>query len=80
MNPVGERIFVKVDETDVRSAGGLVLPSSAQKEVTQGLVTVVSEGCTLKVAAAEFWAQFWFLGRRSSRVWSIHGDRFDGRG
>jgi len=49
VTPVGERVFVKVDEMDVRTAGGLVLPSSAQKAPTQGKVTAVSEGCSLKV-------------------------------
>lgn len=49
MNPVGDRIFVKVQVADVRSTGGLVLPSSAQKSSTQGEVTTVSKGCSLKV-------------------------------
>lgn len=51
MNPVGDRIFVKVDEADVRSAGGLVLPTSAQKSPTKGKVTTVSKECSLKVVA-----------------------------
>eukprot|EP00210_Caulerpa_lentillifera_P007030 g6724.t1 len=48
VTPVGDRVFVKVDEADFRSAGGLVLPSSAQKSPTKGQVTTVSQGCSLK--------------------------------
>jgi len=50
VNPVGERVFVKVEEAESKSVGGLVLPTSAQKAPTQGVVTTVSDGCSLKVA------------------------------
>lgn len=40
--PVGDRIFVKVDEPEEKSIGGILLPSSAVKKATQG--SVVSPG------------------------------------
>ena len=37
--PLGDRVFVKVDESEGKSAGGILLPSAAQVKSTQGVVT-----------------------------------------
>lgn len=49
MTPLGERLFVKVDSADVTTAGGIVLPTSAQTAPTQGEVVASFEGGTVKV-------------------------------
>lgn len=47
--PVGDRVFVKVDNEDEKTANGILLPSSAQKKPTQGEVVVAGEAKALKV-------------------------------
>lgn len=44
VNPVGERVFIKVDTSDEVTIGGLVLPASAQKKPTQGKVVSAPKG------------------------------------
>ena len=38
MTPVGDRVFVKAEEAEATTVGGILLPSSAQKRPTQGTV------------------------------------------
>ena len=49
VTPVGERIFVKVREADIKTTGGIVLPTTAQKASTEGDIVGVSQGCFLEV-------------------------------
>ena len=42
--PLGDRVFVKVDEAEATSAGGILLPSAAQVKSTQGVVTAAPKG------------------------------------
>lgn len=60
VTPVGDRVFVKAEEAEVQTVGGILLPSTAQKRPTQG--TVQSGGKAVKVscrcrrqAAARTW-------------------------
>lgn len=46
---MGHRVYVKSDTADVKSAGGILLPTSAQKMPTKGQVVSVSDECSLKV-------------------------------
>ena len=55
--PVGDRVLVKVDVSEAKSTGGILLPTSAQKKPTQGEVTSVGsakavKACTLGLLAA----------------------------
>lgn len=46
--PVGDRIFVKVDDSEAKSSGGILLPTSAQKKQTQGEVVDNGDATSLK--------------------------------
>ena len=55
--PVGDRVLVKVDVSEAKSTGGILLPTSAQKKPTQGEITSVGsakavKACTLGLLAA----------------------------
>lgn len=47
--PVGDRVFVKVDDSEATTAGGILLPTSAQKKQTQGSVVDNGDATSLKV-------------------------------
>ena len=47
--PVGERVLVKVDVGDEKSAGGILLPSSAQKKPTQGHIEAAGTAKAVRV-------------------------------
>ncbi len=47
--PVGERVLVKVDVSEEKSVGGILLPSSAQKKPTQGQVEKAGTAKAVKV-------------------------------
>lgn len=47
--PVGERVLVKVDVSEEKSVGGILLPSSAQKKPTQGEVEKAGTAKAVKV-------------------------------
>jgi chaperonin GroES len=47
--PVGERVLVKIDVSDEKSIGGILLPSSAQKKPTQGHVEKAGTAKAVKV-------------------------------
>ena len=49
VSPVGNRVFVKVDNEEATSAGGILLPTSAQKKPTQGEVVSLGDAQSLKV-------------------------------
>lgn len=52
IKPVGDRVFVKVEEADVRTVGGVLLPSSAQNKPTAGAVVAMGDADTVKVRLA----------------------------
>jgi chaperonin GroES len=48
VSPVGNRVFVKVDTEEATSAGGILLPTSAQKKPTQGEVVSLGDAKSLQ--------------------------------
>ncbi len=44
LKPLNNRILVKRDDTKTTSAGGIILPESAQEQPVQGIVIAVSNG------------------------------------
>lgn len=48
MAPVGDRVLVKVDVSEAKSTGGILLPTSAQKKPTQGEITSVGSAKAVK--------------------------------
>ncbi|KAK9830007.1 hypothetical protein WJX72_009164 [[Myrmecia] bisecta] len=51
VSPIGDRVFVKVDVSEAKSVGGILLPSSAQTKPTQG--DVVQAGSAKAVKAGD---------------------------
>ncbi|EFN55162.1 hypothetical protein CHLNCDRAFT_59679 [Chlorella variabilis] len=51
VTPVGDRLFVKAEEAEATTVGGILLPSSAQKRPTQG--TVQSAGSAKGVKSGD---------------------------
>lgn len=49
VKPVGDRVFVKVDKEESKTAGGVLLPTNAQKKPTAGEVVAQGETMTVKV-------------------------------
>ncbi len=49
VTPVGDRVFVKAEEAEAKTVGGILLPSSAQKRPTQGTVTSAGSAKAVKV-------------------------------
>ena len=48
--PVGDRVLVKVDISEEKSLGGILLPSSAQKKPTQGHVEKAGTAKAVRVS------------------------------
>ncbi|ATS18658.1 co-chaperone GroES [Parathermosynechococcus lividus] len=44
VKPLGDRIFVKVSESEERTAGGILLPDNAREKPQVGEVTAVGPG------------------------------------
>ena len=49
VTPVGDRVFVKAEEAEATTVGGILLPSSAQKRPTQGTVQSAGGAKAVKV-------------------------------
>ena len=48
IKPLGERIVVKVSESDLKTASGIVLPDSAKEKPQQGEVLAIGAGKVLE--------------------------------
>lgn len=44
LQPLGERIVVRREESEERTAGGIVLPDSAKEKPARGVVVAVGDG------------------------------------
>lgn len=44
LKPLGDRVFVKVSESEEKTAGGILLPDSAKEKPQMGEVVAVGEG------------------------------------
>ncbi len=44
LQPLGERVVVQRDESEETTAGGIVLPDSAQDKPARGTITAVGDG------------------------------------
>ena len=43
VKPLGDRIIVKLEKSESKSAGGIIIPDTAQEKTQIGLVTVVGD-------------------------------------
>jgi chaperonin GroES len=41
VNPLGDRVLIKVQESDSKSAGGIIIPQTAQEKTQTGLVVAI---------------------------------------
>jgi chaperonin GroES len=44
LQPLGDRVVVKREESEARTAGGIVLPDTAKEKPTRGIVESVGDG------------------------------------
>lgn len=51
VKPVGDRVFVKVEEPEARTMGGVLLPTTAQKRPTAGAIIALGDADTVKVGS-----------------------------
>ena len=43
ITPLGDRVLIKVEESEQKTAGGIFIPETAQEKTQQGLVVAVGE-------------------------------------
>jgi chaperonin GroES len=48
LKPLNDRVIVKRLEADARTAGGIILPDSAQEKPKEGIIVAVGDGRTSK--------------------------------
>lgn len=48
LKPLNDRVIVKRLEADARTAGGIILPDSAQEKPKEGIIVAVGDGRTMK--------------------------------
>ena len=53
LKPLGDRIIVKVLNAEAKTAGGILLPDSAQEKPQQAEVVAVGKGKTLESGAVQ---------------------------
>ena len=42
--PIGDRLAIELKESDEKTAGGIIIPDSAQEKPSQGVILSVGEG------------------------------------
>ncbi|MBN2874848.1 MAG: co-chaperone GroES [Spirochaetales bacterium] len=41
VNPLGDRVLIKVQESDTKTAGGIIIPQTAQEKTQTGVVVAI---------------------------------------
>lgn len=49
IKPLGERILIKIKTSDEKTAGGIVIPQTAQEKTQEGIVESVGDSPDIKV-------------------------------
>lgn len=49
IKPLGERILIKIKTTEEKTAGGIVIPETAQEKTQEGIVVSVGDSPDIKV-------------------------------
>jgi len=44
IKPIGDRVIVKLEKNEAKTAGGIIIPDTAQEKTQQGTVVAVGEG------------------------------------
>ena len=53
IKPVGDRVLVKAEQTEEKTAGGIYIPQTAQEKTQTGVVTAVGDDEEIKVKKGE---------------------------
>ena len=54
VKPLADRVIVKLDKSEAKSAGGIIIPDTAQEKTQQGIVVeVVDDKDVIKVKAGQ---------------------------
>ena len=44
VNPLGDRVLIKVQEGDTKTAGGIIIPQTAQEKTQTGIIVAAGPG------------------------------------
>ena len=53
IKPLGDRVLVKLEEVEEKTAGGIFIPQTAQEKTQTGIVDAVGEDETIKVKSGD---------------------------
>ncbi len=53
VTPLGDRILVKMVEMETKTAGGILIPQTAQEKTQEGIVIAVGDDESIKVKAKD---------------------------
>jgi chaperonin GroES len=53
IKPLGDRVLVKLEEVEEKTAGGIFIPQTAQEKTQTGLVVAVGEDETIQVKTGQ---------------------------
>jgi len=49
VKPIGERILVKIKDSEEKTSGGIVIPQNAQEKTQEGIVVSIGDSSEIKV-------------------------------
>ena len=53
IKPIGDRILVKIEEGDEKTAGGIYIPDTAQEKTQNGVVAAIGDDEEIKVKVGD---------------------------
>jgi chaperonin GroES len=53
IKPLGDRVLVKLEEVEEKTAGGIFIPQTAQEKTQTGIVVAVGEDETIQVKTGQ---------------------------
>jgi chaperonin GroES len=54
LTPLGDRVLIKIQQSEAKSAGGIIIPQTAQEKMQEGLVIAIgTDTDVIKVKAGD---------------------------
>ena len=53
IRPLGDRVLVKMKESEEKTSGGIIIPDTAQEKTQEGVVLAIGDDESIKVKADE---------------------------
>lgn len=53
VQPLGERVLIKVKDSEEKTAGGLVIPTAAQEKTLEGTVIAIGDSDKIKIKVGD---------------------------